>query len=241
MTNAPGAQGDFNNMMSDKGAPGRPLSLEVGLWGLLGRGLLFSIGVILLIPAPWVATMFFRYLVEHLRVPGRPNMRFTGRVGDIWWVFVLLGVCSYAAQVDYIPLQLLAVVVQAFLEWMALRWLVSNLSSNGAQLPIAFKGSLWAFMGWALALTFSIVTIIGWAWVITAFLRWNCRNITGTHREVTFNGSGLGVLWRTIIWFIGTMLVIPIPWVLRWYAAWYTSQVVLVERGTYAMQTRTTT
>jgi hypothetical protein len=231
MTDTTRVQDRSNNIVSDNGrAPGRPLSLEIGLWGLLGRGLLFSIGVILLIPAPWVATIFFRYMVEHLGVPGRPNMRFTGRVGDIWWVFVLLGLCSYAAQVDYIPVQLLAIVVQAFLEWMVIRWLVSNLSSSGVQLPIAFKGSVFAFIGWTLALTFSIVTIIGWAWVTTAFLRWTCRNISGTRREVAFDGSALGVLWRTIVWVIGTMLVIPIPWVLRWYAAWYTSQVILVDR-----------
>lgn len=232
MTDTTDAQDGFNNIMSDKrSTPGRPLSLEIGLWGLLGRGLLFSIGVILLIPAPWVATMFFRYIVEHLHVPGRPDMRFNGRVSDIWWVFVMLGLCSYAAQVDYIPVQLLAIVVQAFLGWMAIRWFVSNLSSIGVKLPIAFKGSVWAFIGWTLALTFSMVTIIGWAWVITAFLRWNCRNVSGTHREVTFNGSGLGVLWRTVVWFFGTVLIIPIPWVLRWYATWYTSEVILVERG----------
>jgi hypothetical protein len=38
-------------------------------------------------------------------------------------------------------------------------------------------------------------------------------------------------LWRTVVWFFGTALIIPIPWVLRWYAAWYTSEVILVERG----------
>jgi hypothetical protein len=178
--------------------------------------------------------MFFRYIVEHVRVPDRPNMRFTGRVGDIWWVFVMLGLCSYAAQVDYILVQLLDIVVQAFLGWMAIRWFVSNLSSDGVKLPITFKGSVWAYIAWTLALTFSMVTIIGWAWVITAFLRWNCRNVSGTHREVIFNGSGLGVLWRTVVWFFGTMLIIPIPWVLRWYATWYTSEVILVERGVYA-------
>jgi len=241
MTDITGTRDGFNDIRRASGpaAPGtggaaRPLSIEVGVWGLLGRGLLFSIGVILLIPAPWVATMFFRYVVEHLRVPGRPNMRFTGRVGDIWWVFVLLGLCNYAAQVDYISVELLAILVQALLNWMVIRWFVSNLTSNGVKLPIAFKGSVWAFVGWTVALTVSVVTIIGWAWVITSFLRWSCRNVSGTHREVIFNGSGLGVLWRTVVWLLLTLLIVPIPWVLRWYATWYTSEVILVERGSYA-------
>jgi hypothetical protein len=91
MTDTTDAQDGFNNITKpagpatpDKGrTAGRPLLLEVGLWGPLGRGLLFSIGVLLVIPAPWVATMFFRYIVEHIRVPGRPNIRFVAhpRVG----------------------------------------------------------------------------------------------------------------------------------------------------------------
>ena len=242
MTDTTDAQDGFNNFTKPAGpatpdtgrTAGRPLLLEVGLWGPLGRGLLFSIGVLLVIPAPWVATMFFRYIVEHIRVPGRPNIRFTGRVGDIWWVFVLLGLCSYGGSVDYISVLLLIVVVQAFLNWMMLRWIVGNLSSNGVKLPIEFKGSVWAYIGWTLALSLSFVTIIGWAWVITAIMRWICRNVSGTHREVTFNGSGLGVLWRTLVWVIGMVFIIPIPWVLRWYATWYTSRVILVERGAYS-------
>ena len=80
----------------------------------------------------------------------------------------------------------------------------------------------------------SAITIIGWAWVTTAWMRWNCRNIAGTHREVVFNGSGIEVLWRTIVVVIACCFIIPIPWMLRWIAAWYTSQVSLVEPGTRA-------
>jgi hypothetical protein len=74
--------------------------------------------------------MFFRYIVEHIRVPGRPNIRFTGRVGDVWWVFVLLGLCSYGGSVDYISVLLLIVVVQAFLSWMMLRWIVGKMDER---------------------------------------------------------------------------------------------------------------
>ena len=76
----------------------------------------------------------------------------------------------------------------------------------------------------------SVITIIGWAWVITAWMRWICRNIEGTRREMVFNASGLEVLWRTIVFAIGCVFMIPIPWVMRWYASWYVSQFALVER-----------
>jgi|SRR5689334_18463712 len=216
------------------GYGGGALSLEVGVWGFLGRSLLMVLGLVLVIPAPWVATMIYRYIVEHVRVPGRPNLGFTGKVGDIWWVFVLLGLCSYGGVTDYAWIQLVLIPLEAYLYWMTIRWVVSNISSNGEKLPLEFKGSLLGYLGWSVLLMLSVITIIGWAWVTTAWLRWICSNIAGTHREVVFTGSGLEVLWRTIVWSLLSILIIPIPWVLRWYANWYTSQVSLVERGTYA-------
>jgi hypothetical protein len=209
------------------------LSVDLGLFSLLGRGLLFVIGMLLIIPAPWTGTSFYRWLVSRLYVPGRPNLAFNGQVGDLWWVFVLMGLLTYAGAYDtYI--QLLSIPVQAFLSWLVLRWLAGNLSSNGQKLPIAFDGSVVTFIGWQILLYVSFITIIGWAWVTTAFMRWNCRNVSGTRREIVFNATGLGVLWRTLVFVIGFVFIIPIPWVLRWYAKWYVSQFELVQRGAYA-------
>ncbi|HLZ03556.1 MAG TPA: DUF4339 domain-containing protein [Bradyrhizobium sp.] len=209
-------------------------SLDVGIWALLGRSLLFVIGVLLVIPAPWVATSFYRWLVQHIRVPGRPNLDFTGQLGDIWWVFVLLGLCSYGGATGYASVRLILIPVQAYLSWMAVRWVVANISSNGVKLPLEFKGSWLGYIGWYLLLMISAITIVGWAWVTSAWMRWNCRNVSGTHREVIFTGSGLEILWRTIVFAIGCAFLIPIPWVLRWFANWYTSKVSVVPRGAYA-------
>jgi hypothetical protein len=125
-------------------------------------------------------------------------------------------------------------LLQAFLGWMVVRWIVGHLSSNGQQLPIAFNGSPVVYIGWYILLGISTITIIGWAWVITGWMRWICRSIEGTRREVIFNASGLEVLWRTVVFVIACSFLIPIPWVLRWYTAWFVSQFALVERGTYA-------
>lgn len=213
------------------GGHGSVLSLDVGLRSLLGRSLLFIIGILLVIPAPWVGTSFYRWAVSRLRVPGRPNLAFNGQVGDLWYVFVLMGLISYAGMYDNF-VQLLTVPVQAFLSWMLLRWLASNLSSNGQPLATAFNGSPLTFIGWQILLSVSFFTIIGWAWVATAWMRWNLRNVDGTRREVVFNATGLGLLWRTIVFAIGCVFIIPIPWALRWFANWYVSQFELVGRGT---------
>jgi hypothetical protein len=212
---------------------GGSLSIDLPLWGFLGWALLYVFGIALVIPAPWAGTGFYRWTISRLQVPGRPNLAFTGQVGDLWWVFVLLGLSGYAGLYDdYI--QLLMMPLQGFLSWMVLRWLASRLSSNGRPLPIAFNGSVVTFIGWQILFAVSFITIIGWAWVATAWTRWICRNVEGTRREIVFKASGLDVLWRTIVCAIGCGFIIPIPWVMRWFANWYVSQFELVERGTLA-------
>jgi hypothetical protein len=128
--------------------------------------------------------------------------------------------------------QLITIILQAVVSWFVLRWAVSNLASNGQKLPTTFEGSIWGYIGWQLLLVISFITIIGWAWVITFMLRWICRNISGTRREVVFNGSGLQVLWRSLVFALLCMLIIPIPWMLRWYSQWYVSQFALAPPGT---------
>ena len=213
------------------GQDGGALSLDAGTWALLGRSLLFVIGLLLIIPAPWTATSFYRWIISRLDVPARPNLAFNGQVGDLWYVFVLIGLLSYSGVSDYAIVKIAAFVIQAFLSWMVVRWIAANLSSNGRPLPIEFKGSVWGYVGWYLLLYISFITIIGWAWVQTAWMRWICSNISGTRREIVFNASGLEVLWRTFVFVIACVFVIPIPGMLRWYARWYVSQFDLVQPG----------
>lgn len=211
--------------------PGGALVPEFGTFGLFGRVLLAFIGVLLVVPAPWVATMVYRWGIAHIRVPGRPNLGFTGKPGDIWYVFVLIGLCSYGGLADIWWLPLALIPVNGFLAWMALRWVVANISSDGQRLPFTFKGSPWAYIGWMVFLYVSMISIIGWAWVTSAWMRWICRNVEGPRRAIVFNGSGWGVLWRTLAFVFGSILIIPIPWLLKWFASWYVSQIALVDRA----------
>jgi hypothetical protein len=212
-------------------APGGAVTAEFGTWGLFGRVLLMVIGTLLIIPAPWVATMLYRWGIERVRVPQRPNLAFTGQPLDIWYVFVLTGLIGYAGFTDIWWLPIVLAPVNAFLAWMLTRWVVANLSSDGQKLPLTFEGSPWVYIGWFVLLYVSMVTIIGWAWVVTAWMRWIGRNIAGTRRAVVFNASGWGVLWRTVLFVLSTILIIPIPWTLAWIARWYVSQFAVVERA----------
>ena len=216
-------------LTSAGGPGGGQLSIDIGLWDLLGRGLVFVIGFLLVIPAPWVATNLYQWMISRLRVPGRPNLAFTGQVGDIWYVFVAIALLTYIGLTGVTALKFLSIPVQGFLSWMTVRWIAANISSQGRQLPISFEGSALTYVGWHVLMYLSFITIIGWAWVITAWMRWNCRNVIGTQREIVFIATGLEVLWRTLVLGVGSALIIPIPWVMRWYATWYVSQFELVE------------
>ena len=108
--------------------------------------------------------------------------------------------------------------------WLFLKWFIANLASNGQPLELSFSGSVWAYLGWTIFAAISVITIIGWAWVYVAWMRWVCRNIQGTRREVLFIGSGLEFLWRAIVAAIASIFIIPIPWVYRWMHSGWASQ-----------------
>ena len=105
---------------------------------------------------------------------------------------------------------------------------------TGSRSGSAFSGTVWAYVGWGILAVISVITIVGWAWVYVAWMRWICRNIQGTRREVLFIGSGLEFLWRAIVAAIASIFIIPIPWVYRWMSQWLASQTVLAERGASA-------
>jgi hypothetical protein len=207
-----------------------------GVWPLLGHSLLYVLGVIFVIPAPWAATAFYNWIIPHIQIPGWPNLSFTGKVGDIWWAFVGLGLCIYINQ--YLQTQqhiwfltFLIDIGQWALGWLVLRWIVANVASNGQQLPLRFEGGIAPYIGWQLFVLVAFISIVGWAWVLTAMMRWICRNIVGTQREILFTATGWEVLWRTFVFGITSFFIIPIPWMLAWYVRWFVSQFA-VQPGT---------
>jgi hypothetical protein len=50
--------------LASSGGHGGALSIDLGLWDFLGRSLLFSIGFLLVVPAPWVATNFYQWMAQ---------------------------------------------------------------------------------------------------------------------------------------------------------------------------------
>jgi len=206
------------------------LAIDFGIWQFIWRSVVLFISALLIIPFPWVFVMYCRWMVSCVQVPARPNLTFTGTAVTLLpWYFgaIVLSICLGLTGNQYI--NALSVLIQFALYWLAIKWLVANIASNGRPLGLSFSGSIWGYLGWIILGFLSIVTIIGWAWVYTAQTRWMCCHIEGTRREVVFNATGWAMLWRTVLFSWGCVLVIPIPWLVRWYARWYVSQVALVE------------
>jgi len=209
-----------------------PLSIEFGILEFTWRSIVMLIGFILVIPAPWAFVWFARWIISCVRVPGRPNISFTGSALTLLpWYFGTIVLVIAVVMSDMKWLNNLLVVVQIALYWLLLKWMVTNIASNGQPLGLSFSGTFWAYFGWKLLLTLSIITVIGWAWVYVAESRWFCRNVQGTRREIVFTGTGLEFLWRAIVVMIACSFIIPIPWVYRWMMRWLASQTVLVSRN----------
>jgi heme/copper-type cytochrome/quinol oxidase subunit 2 len=207
------------------------LSIDFGIWDFTWRSLLFLLGAIFVIPLPWALVMYCRWIVSCAHVPARPNLTFTGKaITVMWWYLGAIILLAALSLTDVRLFDTVSVLVQLGLYWLAIKWVVANLASNGKPLGLSFSGSFWAYLGWNLLAALSLITIIGWAWVYTAQIRWVCRRIEGTRRELVFKATGLQYLWRAVVVALACCFIIPIPWALRWIMRWHASQIVLVER-----------
>jgi hypothetical protein len=222
-------------MAEGGGYGGGSLTIDFGIWDWVWRHIVLVLGMLLIIPGPWLIVWYLNWIVPRVRVPGRPNLGFTGNAMTLvpWYfgaiiLFVVAGYTAWDNEVQW-PNHLID-VVQIVLYWLLIRWLIGNLASNGQPLGLSFAGSFWAYLGWNILFALSFLTIIGWAWVMAAWARWFCRNIQGTRRQVVYKGTGLQNLWRALVLVICCAFVIPIPWMYRWMMRWQLSQTTLVER-----------
>jgi GYF domain 2 len=213
------------------GAPAMgPLVPTIPVWGFFWRSVVAVIGVVLIIPAPWVGPWFYKWLCERVSLPdGRPLM-FSGKPADIWYVFVAWGALMWIGQIKHGEYELVTVVLSWILGVLLLKWVCAHASTADERLKLSFEGGYLPYIGWNILLLLSAITIIGWAWVMKYMMRWICQNVRGT-AEFAFTGTGLAILWRTIVVVLLSILIIPIPWMMRWYTQWILSQVAVRTEG----------
>ncbi len=215
-------------------SPTAALSASLPVWGLFGRALLFLLGLLLIIPSPWTGTWYYKWLCERIALPdGRP-LKFEGKPGDIWYVFILWSIAIWIGQFPYGGAdqfhygELISIPLSWILTVLLLKWVCADVTTEDGRLRLKFEGGYLPYIGWNILLGLSFITVIGWAWVGKFMMQWICRNVRGT-AEFEFTATGLSILWRTLVAALLIILIIPIPWIIRWYARWMISQVSVVK------------
>ena len=205
-----------------------PLTGAFPAWGLFWRGVVYALGVAVVLPAPWAGVWFYRWFAGRVILPGQRPLRLEARVGDIWWLFLGFALAPWIGPALDVAFDLrwggaLSSILGFVFGWALIRWFCGHLRTDDGATKFVFAGGLPAYVGWSLLIGISFVTIIGWAWALKYFLRWICARIEGAPR-FAFNGGGFAILWRGVVFALCSMFVIPIPWLLKWYGNWVVSQ-----------------
>jgi hypothetical protein len=209
-------------------APSGPLAGTLPAWGLFWRSIVMTLGIILILPAPWAGVWFYKWFAARVLLPGDRPLRLDAQVRDSWWLFVGLGVMQWVGPTLDLALDVrwggaLSSILVLIFGWVSVRWFCGHVGTEDGATKIAFVGGLLPYIGWSLLIGLSFVTIVGWAWAFKYFLRWICARIEGAP-GFAFNGGGFAILWRGVVFTLLAILVIPIPWLMRWYGNWLVSQ-----------------
>jgi hypothetical protein len=200
------------------------LHVTYSTWDLFGRLLLLVVGEPFIIPAPWVNTIYWKYLTEGITLPDGRRLAFDGQPLDIWWVFVLQAILIWVGQYHYAGF--FTTLVSFGLSFIIVKWVCGSTRLVTSDKHFSFQGDFWPYAGWLVLAMLSFITIIGWAWVFAAYMRWICRHVSGEVR-FEFTGTGWEILWRTLAFTIGCCFILPIPWLLVWLMRWGVSQVAV--------------
>ena len=126
---------------------------------------------------------------------------------------ILVGVASVALLIGFYS-------AYGWVLWFSYRWFCSSLSVHGSATRVVFTGSPRAVIGWVLLQIVSLLSVIGWAWVQVAYTRWLLRHVRAPRRSLVFHGSGFAMLWRTLAVVVGSIALLPLPWLVAWSYRW---------------------
>jgi len=213
----------------------------------LGWTLLGIVSLVVVIPYAWALAASTRWFCRHLKFSDGTTAAFRGTGGQIAGWIILYLILNVAARLAYTPAALqrfgnaLLVLPVIFYLFVApaiilkvVHWSVSHFQlSSGPQL--SFDGSYWGVLGWLLLMGVSIYSIVGWAWAEAGFFRWYARHTHGDGIRFQFHGKGQQILWRTLVTILACVLVIPIPWMVIWYARWFIQNVSMARIAQTAM------
>ncbi|MFN7916987.1 MAG: hypothetical protein U0Q55_16710 [Vicinamibacterales bacterium] len=205
-----------------------------------GDGVIFFLLLISFFGIPWAIQRGLRWFVSNVDPIHGARARFVGGVGPLWASFgavlalavlqqfniVIAALTSEHPAVGAVLTILWAVLMQVLGTlngFLITRWECANVESpSGGRL--AFSGGFWTWLGWQLLLLVSMLTIVGWAWVSVAQLRWVTRHVRSSSHEGRFSGTGLQMLWRGLVLALGCAGLVTMPVTVCWFVRWLVSQ-----------------
>ena len=174
----------------------------------------------------WYSIPICRWLVSRVAFTDGTAARFLGSTGPLWRYFVFLGlVGAFTGLVPYVG-QLIYFFAAIWIYLAIWRWFFENVMLEPVG-RLAFSGEYWPFLGWLLLLFVSMVTVVGWAWVAAAWMRWIYRNVNIGGDRLVFCGTGWEILWRGIVSALVSIFIITMPWMAIWYIKWFVRSTTL--------------
>ena len=232
-----GAQRPREGLPAQPGAAAAPAALPAtGCFDFTGetlgfffRGVGALLGSMLVIPAPWAVCWFAKWFVGKVRLSSGTALTFTGTPGSVAVLAVVYGLFLLASSNTessntendelWSSIWSLAGIP---LGWAFCRWYVNHAQLGAG--PFRFDGSVWGYIGWTLLTYLSILTIVGWAWVMAAFYRWIAGNIRHAEGTVQFVGQGHQILWRIPALILFCLPIVTMPWAIKWIVCWLIQQ-----------------
>lgn len=233
--NHPALAAIFAQIAAANPAGAGPMQSSFPVWGLFWRSIVLMFAVAFIIPAPWAGLWFYRWLAEQVALPGGRRLFLESTLGECWYIFAGLGLVELigpglSGSQAQGSASLIALALSVFLNVLLIGWFCRSLRAEQGGLSLAFEGGFLGYFGWVLLLAFSMLTIIGWAWALKYMMRWICAKVVGTH-AFEFVGSGLDLLWRSLVLALALGFLLPFPWALRWFADWSVSQIIVTPRA----------
>ncbi|HLC70911.1 MAG TPA: hypothetical protein VJI32_02830 [Candidatus Nanoarchaeia archaeon] len=216
------------------------LSFKGKGWQLLGWGFVYILFSFLIIPVAWAMQWLCEWFARNLRFSDRNTASFQGKGKDVWVYFVLIGAIAWIphllsvyvfqdARWPTILFGFLLIPLDALLMLPIIRWFFANIKCT-KNLKFNFHGNYAGYLGWMLLANLSVITIIGWAWAAVGMQRWIYQNVKAGSSKLVFQGTGWGLLWRSILAILGSVLLVTIPWMVTWILKWYVKNTVVVKK-----------
>jgi hypothetical protein len=197
-----------------------PLAWLISAWIL---------SIVLAIAGAWIFAAACRWFCRYLRFSDDTRADFSGRGREIlgWWlVWVVAGRRWNTSGAGGLLLDAAFFLFGLWSTLNILRWFARHVELDPNR-RFSFFGTYVELLSWEILLALSILTIIGWAWVLAAIYRWMAGNTRAEDVALRFNGEGLQILWRILVAILLSVPLVTIPFVWLWYTRWLVQNITI--------------